>query len=240
MATRSVASQSAGVKSLYIDIPRPIKFITVVAKSFISYRDLGAPSVLAGLINTGGSQIPVLLIAGYFGASDLGILNITQRLSLLPASLVATSVSQVFLQRIAVAQSTSEAKALFKLASNRLCMLGVVFCLAIAASSPFLPIILGKEWLQVSLILLCLTPLLFAQIALVPLGVGFEARRRMREGIAAQLLLTLFKVVPLVILLSLFKPNFSMAVVAYSLGAGLGYLIYFLILKSTFEARPSM
>lgn len=235
-----IVSQSSGVKSLFIDIPRPSKFITVAAKSFISYRDLGAPSVLAGLINTAGSQIPVLLIAGYYGASDLGVLDVTQRLSLLPASLVATSTSQVFLQRIAAAQSTSEVKILFKLASNRLCRLGVFFCFAIAASSPFLPIILGKEWLRGSLILLYLTPLLFAQIALVPLGVAFEARRKMREGIVAQLLLNLFKVLPLLVLLSLVKLNFSVAVVAYSLGAGLGYLIYFLILKTTLEESPSM
>ncbi len=235
-----IVSQSSGVKSLFIDIPRPSKFITVAAKSFISYRDLGAPSVLAGLINTAGSQMPVLLIAGYYGASDLGVLNVTQRLSLLPASLVATSTSQVFLQRIAAAQSTSEVKILFKLATNRLCRLGVFFCLSIAASSPFLPIILGKEWVRGSLILLYLTPLLFAQIALVPLGVAFEARRKMREGIAAQLLLNLFKVLPLLILLSLFKSNFSVAVLIYSLGAGLGYLIYFLILKTALEDSPSM
>ena len=234
-----IVSQSAGARSLFADIYRPSNAINDIAKSFASYSDLGVPSVLAGLANAAGTQIPMLLIASHYGASDLGILSVTQRLSLLPASLVATSTSQVFLQRIAAAETTREANNLFALATNRLCKVGAACCLATIAISPALPVILGGAWLQASLILVFLTPLLFAQTSLVPLGVAFEARRKMREGITAQLLLTLFKVIPLLALLTLCESSFSIAVLVYALGSGLGYLVYFLILRKTFSVYPS-
>jgi O-antigen/teichoic acid export membrane protein len=102
-----------------------------------------------------------------------------------------------------------------------------------------MPVVLGKDWQKASQILLCLIPLLFSQIAFVPLGIAFEARRRMKEGIIAQLVLTLFRIAPLFILIYFSKQDFSVAVLAYSTGSLMGYVGYFLILMKSIKPSAS-
>ena len=69
----------------------------------------------------------------------------------------------------------------------------------------------------------------------MPLGVAFEVRRKMKEAVVAQLLLAIIRTVPLLIAFAYWQVEFSASVIVYSLSALLGYLIYFLILRSTFR-----
>jgi O-antigen/teichoic acid export membrane protein len=234
-----IVSQSAGISQLMAKIYLPHDFFKQISKNLIGYRDIGGPSVLAGLINVIGAQVPILLLANNYSVFNLGILSVAERLSMLPASLVALSTGQVFLQRLASIESPREAFRMFRSTSASLVKIAFISCVIVILVSPLMPVVLGKDWQKASQILLCLIPLLFSQIAFVPLGIAFEARRRMKEGIIAQLVLTLFRIVPLFILVYFSKQDFSVAVLAYSTGSLMGYVGYFLILMKSIKPSAS-
>ena len=140
-----IISLCSGIKQLFNDIAYSSASLKMSRKLFNSYRDIGLPSILSGLINTAGSQIPILLIAGYYDTSDLGVLSLMQRLALLPATLVAKATSQVFLQRIGVSKSLSELNNLFEFAFNKLSKVGLIFCTLLAVCSPYCLFCLDKS-----------------------------------------------------------------------------------------------
>ncbi len=232
-----IVNQSAGISKLLNDAHRPSNFLRATSQALISFRELGAISAFSGLIEVIGWQAPILLIASSYSTLEVGAFSVALRIALLPASLAALSTSQVFLQRIATAKKPSEAAILFTSATHNLCKLGLLSCFILSLASPALPLVFGQRWQKGSELLLCMIPLLFSQIALIPLGVAFEAREKMKEGLAAQIQLTVFKIVPLFLLLKNFEVSISMAVLSYSLSIGLGSLNYFLILRNTFKLQ---
>jgi O-antigen/teichoic acid export membrane protein len=234
-----IVSQSAGINQLMAKIYLPREFFKQTSRNLIEYRDVGGPSVLAGLINVIGAQVPILLLAKNYSVFNLGILSVAERLSMLPASLVALSTGQVFLQRLASIETQGEAFRMFKFTSSSLAKIAFVSCVMVLLVSPLMPVVLGEEWHKASQILLCLIPLLFSQIAFVPLGIAFEARRRMKEGIIAQLVLTFFRTAPLFILVYFSNQDFSVAVLVYSIGSLIGYVGYFLILMKSIKPSVS-
>jgi O-antigen/teichoic acid export membrane protein len=169
-----IVSQSAGINQLMAKIYLPREFFKQTSRNLIEYRDVGGPSVLAGLINVIGAQVPILLLAKNYSVFNLGILSVAERLSMLPASLVALSTGQVFLQRLASIETQGEAFRMFKFTSSSLAKIAFVSCVMVLLVSPLMPVVLGEEWHKASQILLCLIPLLFSQIAFVPLGIAFD------------------------------------------------------------------
>lgn len=115
-------------------------------RSYWRYPALFAPSAL---LNTLGTQLPLILVGVYWGVQSAGYLGLAQRLLLLPAALVAGPVSQVFIAEIAerVRSGQTRNRSAYLRTSAHLAVLAAPFVVAVMALAPFLtPLILGSEW----------------------------------------------------------------------------------------------
>lgn len=109
------------------------------------------PAVLApsALMNSLGSQIPLLAMAALFGAHVAGEFSMAQRIVYIPVTLIGASVAQVFAAELAkhVREGGHGAQSTYLRSSSRLALLALPISAAIAFIGPWaLPIILGDQW----------------------------------------------------------------------------------------------
>ncbi|GIJ33481.1 Membrane protein involved in the export of O-antigen and teichoic acid [Micromonospora sediminimaris] len=105
-----------------------------------------APS---GLLNVLGLQLPVLLIAYYYGSAVAGWFGFTQRVLAIPVGLLGLAVAQVYLAELSRAARTGggQAAALFLQVSRQLGMVAAPGALLIAfAVPPAFTRVFGAEW----------------------------------------------------------------------------------------------
>lgn len=112
-----------------------------------------SPAVLApsSLLNALGSQLPLILVAAWFGADPAGQLGMAQRLVFLPSALIGAALAQVFGAEIAqrLRDGAGSSRALYLKATWQIGVIAVPMCAAIIIVSPiFLPWFLGEQWEQ--------------------------------------------------------------------------------------------
>ncbi|NJP32598.1 lipopolysaccharide biosynthesis protein [Micromonospora thermarum] len=109
------------------------------------------PLVLApsGLTNVLGLQLPVLLIAYWYGSAAAGWLGLTQRVLAAPAALLGVAVAQVYLGELArAARETPErARLIFLGASRRLALIALPGAVLVVVGAPALfRLLFGDGW----------------------------------------------------------------------------------------------
>ena len=117
-----------------------------LARRFRRFPLLLAPS---GLLNAVGLYLPVLLFGALYGTQVAGWFGFTQRILALPIALVGQAIAQVYLSELAAAKrhDTDRERQLFRLASTRLVILGVVGALLLLLlARPLFPLVFGAPW----------------------------------------------------------------------------------------------
>ncbi|WP_186526121.1 oligosaccharide flippase family protein [Leekyejoonella antrihumi] len=117
-----------------------------ILKRFRSFPLLLAP---AGLLNSLGLQIPVLLASALFGVEVSGWLGMTQRILALPIALLGTTLAQVYLGEFGEAKraDSDQLAALFVRTSKRLAVAGVVIAAVVMLLGPLgFSVVLGSQW----------------------------------------------------------------------------------------------
>ncbi|MEU4477456.1 oligosaccharide flippase family protein [Micromonospora sp. NPDC023966] len=109
------------------------------------------PLVLApsGLLNVLGLQLPVLLIAFWYGSTAAGLLGLTQRVLAAPAALLGTAVAQVYLGELArAARETPErTPRIFLNASRQLVLIAFPAAALVVLAAPMLfRLVFSDEW----------------------------------------------------------------------------------------------
>ncbi|MEU7950258.1 oligosaccharide flippase family protein [Micromonospora chalcea] len=109
------------------------------------------PLVLApsGLVNVLGNQLPVLLIAFWYGGTVAGWLGLTQRVLAAPVALAGTAVAQVYLGELArlAREAPQQARAMFLRASRQLIMIAVpAAVVALLAAPAIFRLVFGAQW----------------------------------------------------------------------------------------------
>ncbi|MGW9156984.1 lipopolysaccharide biosynthesis protein [Microbacterium sp. NPDC055665] len=112
-----------------------------------------SPAILApsALLNALGSQLPLVIVAAWFGTAEAGQLGMAQRLVFLPAALLGAALAQVFGAEIAdrLRNRTGSSRGLYLKATLRISAVAVPMCIAILVASPWLlPWLLGDDWQQ--------------------------------------------------------------------------------------------
>lgn len=133
------------------------------------------PLVLApsGLLNVMGLQLPVVLIAYWYGSSVAGWMGLTQRVLSLPVMLVGTAIAQVYLAELARAarDDLERANKLFVVASQRLLLVAVAAALVFIVLSPLLfGLVFGAQWKTSGEYAQALAVSLAAQLVAVPVS----------------------------------------------------------------------
>lgn len=103
----------------------------------------------SGLLNVLGLQLPIILMAAWYGGEVAGWMGLTQRILALPVTLIGTTVAQVYLSELArqAREGLSSAAVLFRRVSLSLLFAGTLLLLALLFLGPTLfKLIFGLEW----------------------------------------------------------------------------------------------
>jgi len=226
-----IVSQSVGVAAILRQSSRvlwrgPKDSRVVLWKLLRQYSHFGLYSSPAGLINTIGNQVPNLIFASAFGMAELGQLALAQRLLLLPASLIGSAVSQVFLSKASKFFRAGKLPALLKMSYKKLFVYGVLSCSCIFfVVTPLVPLMFGGEWAQLGWIIPSLLPLFLGQLVVSPVSMALIISQQNMIDMLAQAGLVFIRVFPLIGALT-FHVSFPSAVLSYSLGCFAGYVFY--------------
>ena len=141
-------------------------------RTAIRYRRF--PLILApsGLLNVLGLQLPVILIAFWYGSEVAGWLGLTQRVLALPMTLLGISIAQVYLGTLSRAGGTAErSHSLFIAVSQRLGLVSMVSALPALLFGPFIfSIVFGPDWIESGQYARALALTLAAQLVASPLS----------------------------------------------------------------------
>jgi O-antigen/teichoic acid export membrane protein len=121
------------------------KEIITLAKKYKEYPIFnGLPSILNAIT----LSIPVFIIAYYYGKENTGYFNLTRQILFVPTSVIATSFSQVFFERI-VSHKNKGMSVLddYKKMINVLAIIALSFTIPLLIGGPFLfALVFGKTW----------------------------------------------------------------------------------------------
>lgn len=115
-------------------------------RHFWRFPAIFAPSAL---LNTLGTNMPLLLIGVWFGPQAAGYLGITQRVALAPSALVGSAISQVFSGELAarIRDGKSDNRRIYLRTTVKLMAVGVPLAIILLGCSKWaFPLILGDRW----------------------------------------------------------------------------------------------
>lgn len=229
-----IVSQSAGFVAILrqsaVLQSRPAMSPAVLGQTLRCYSHFGIYSSPAGLINAVGNQVPTLIFASVFGAAQVGQLALAQRLLLLPAGLIGSSVGQVFLSQAAHRYRTGCLTKLMRQASRKLLTYGLMAAVVMSlVLAPLVPTIFGERWEQVKFIIPIMAPLFVGQFAVSPLSMAFIAVQANKSELLAQSCLAFLRILSLLTCASL-SLGFEGTLAIYSLACLAGYSLYWLFL----------
>lgn len=127
-------------------ISRPGPSWSTTVREYWRLPALLAPSAL---LNSLGSQIPLLAVAAIFGSHAAGEFGMAQRLVYIPVTLVGAAVAQVFAAELAkhVREGGVGAVRVYRRTSLQLAALALPVAVLIAVAGPWaVPFILGDAW----------------------------------------------------------------------------------------------
>jgi O-antigen/teichoic acid export membrane protein len=185
------------------------------------YRRVPLVLAPAGVVNSLGLQVPIVLLAHNYSPDVVGWFGLTQRVLAVPVTLFGLSVAQVYLSEVAQVSRDGSGQALqhFWKASRGLFWLGALAAITLIAAGPTLfEFMFGQEWRVSGDFARALAVALAAQLIASPLSqtlIIFE-----RSGL--QLAWDIFRVLAVAATLSLAaKLDFSATNAVWALGGAL-------------------
>lgn len=138
-------------------------------------RNWKSPAVLlpSSLIDALAAMIPLPIISYSFGSEAAGQFFLVQRLSGLPAGLIATSVADVFHPTIANARwnEPGQVRAILLRVTRKLALYSAGIYLPIAIISPFVfGFVFGKDWHATGICMTILSPLSMVSLVVSPVS----------------------------------------------------------------------
>ncbi|WP_431875781.1 lipopolysaccharide biosynthesis protein [Micromonospora marina] len=170
VAAAAVLLRGAGGRDATARTPRRRPRLLAVARRYRRFPFLLAPS---GLLNILGMQLPVLLIAYWYGSAVAGWLGLTQRMIAMPAALVASAVAQVYLGEIAriAREQPRGGRRVFLGASRKLALIaGPGALLVVVAAPTAFSLVFGAQWHSSGVYAQALAVFMAAQLVVSPLS----------------------------------------------------------------------
>ncbi|MDJ0926104.1 MAG: lipopolysaccharide biosynthesis protein [Gammaproteobacteria bacterium] len=140
-----------------------------VATDFKRFPTFSAPS---SLLNSAGTEAPLLLFGMVAGVVAAGEFAIAQRLVALPAVLITMSLAQPFWAEAAnlVRDDPEKLHRIYREKLKQLALLGLLVAFVVATSPWVFPILLGEEWTGAGRIAALMALLVFGQISFASLS----------------------------------------------------------------------
>lgn len=145
---------------------------TNIRALLVRYRRFPTYSTLSALLNTGGLQLPAILILSFYGPQVAGWYALTMRVLGIPMSLIGTSASHVFTSSIAEKARLGQSSASFYARTAlRLLLIGLPIAALIAVLGPqAFAFVFSSEWSQAGTYARILAPMFLVQFVASPLS----------------------------------------------------------------------
>lgn len=118
-----------------------------ILKAAKEYSDFPKKSIPGAFFNILAGQLPVLLIAGFYGASVVGLYALTMRILSIPMNLVGKSVAQVFYQKAAEIKEQGALSVLVRRTTVSLFLIIIIPMAVLGIWGPELfGFFFGEEW----------------------------------------------------------------------------------------------
>lgn len=132
-------------------------------------------STFEAFANTGGIQIPIILITYFAVGTEAGFLMIAIQLLSAPMGLIGDSIAQVYLAEGADRYHKNELKAFTHKTIKNLAKISIVPLLIAGFVSPFLmPYLLGNNWNRTGILISWMIPWFFMQFITSPISMSLH------------------------------------------------------------------
>jgi lipopolysaccharide exporter len=165
------------------------------------YRKFPLVDSWSSFINNFSWQLPSLLLLYFFSEQVVGYYSLSNRLILLPMTLLGSSLAQVFYQRTSELRSDPEklAKSV-ELVFKRLAAIGLFPAVVLGIAGPELfSIIFGANWLEAGRYAQMLSPWMFVLFISSPLGTLFATLERQELALIVNIFILASRIAALVI-----------------------------------------
>ncbi len=213
--------------------PRPSR--AALRRTLSRYRRFPLLTVPSGLLNSGGLELPLLLVSALYGDVRAGLLGLTVRVVGVPTVIIGDAISQVFIGETSAAKRESK-RALapqLRYTVGRLLIVGALPTAVLVVAAPWLfGVVFGPTWVEAGEYARVLAAAYLLQFAVNPISPTLQLLERQGQALAwAGVRLLLTATGPLVC--GLLGAPILLAVATLSAGHVLGYgLMYVLCLRA--------
>lgn len=207
------------------------KKINIALKKFKSF---GFFNSQAGIINTIGYEFPIMILALHFDISKVGLYYMAQKLLSTPLLLFGNSISQVFIGKAPNYFRNKNFYPFLRSKYRQILLLTIFLALILILILPIIiNLFLGDEWKLTIKIIYLISPMVFVDFYVSTLSPTFLIINKPKEGLYAQIILFVTRVLPLFFAINLLNLKFEMSIFIYSLSSVFGYCFYYYFLIKT-------
>jgi O-antigen/teichoic acid export membrane protein len=237
-----IVGQSLGIVMLGKPmITRPeFKQITFagIRQAAAQYRRFPIFTTWAGLLNTGGNQLPPLVFAALFSVGGAGVYALTHRVLTLPMSLVGNAVQSVFFSNASEAYRNGHLSHLVTNVCDKLVQIAMPLALILVFVAPDLFVfVFGGIWQESGEFARWMSPWLFLQFCTGPLATVFAAIEKQHIGLIMQAQLFIVRVI--MILIGATSGDLQTTIVLFSFGSAVSYLVFLVVIFYTTGAQSN-
>jgi len=154
----------------------------------VTYQRYPKFSTFEALSNSAASQLPLVIIVGFIGSAELGLLMLAMRIMQAPMSLVGAAVSQVYYTQAVDAHRQDELAGLTTTVMGGLVKIGVGPLLFAGIVSPDLfGLIFGEAWQRAGVLLAWMTPWFVLQFLSSPVSMALHVTSHQRLALGLQI-----------------------------------------------------
>lgn len=160
------------------------------------YRRFPLLTVPAGLLNSGGIEVPLLAVSAFYGDVCAGLLGLTVRVVAAPTMIIGQAIQQVLMgeSSAAVRESQGTLASMLRYTVGRLLMVGALPAAVLIVAAPWLfGVVFGPTWTEAGEYARILALAYLLQFAVNPIAATLQLLERQGQSLAwagARLLLT--------------------------------------------------
>ena len=164
-------------------------------------------NVISGLFEKASGQLPVILLASFFGTAISGLFSLSQRIIAAPGSIVGASVGDVFRQQVSIEyQKNGDCRETFLDLLKLLLLIGIIPFSVLAVFAPFLfSFIFGPEWRIAGEYAQIMILMFFLSFVVSPLSNMFIIAEKQKIDLVIQIILFIFVSVSFIVGYNIFK-----------------------------------
>jgi len=209
-----------------------LRRMTVAASA---YRRYPKYSMFEALANSASVQLPLIIIVGFVGSAELGLLMLAMRIMQAPMSLVGMAVSQVYYVQAVDEFRQGRLAELTAKVMGGLAKLGIgPLLFAALVAPPLFGIIFGEAWQRAGVLLAWMTPWFVLQFMTSPVSMALHVTSHQRLALGLQVFGLTLRVTTVAIAGELINGGVSEW---YAASGAVFYLFYLIVVSGVVGLR---